>query len=160
MARDKRSRWQPQGHLLLIPGSMPGRRRPGWTGARLDLPADLEDQAVAAFWEAGCLGVQSSAAARRPGRPRVLLEAWYPGRSSLDTLGRRLRKSLLAAGVPATARLRLRRVPEKSWVKVWRASLNPLPIGRRFLALPESVAAPLRTRRIVIRVPFGQAFGT
>jgi ribosomal protein L11 methyltransferase len=35
-----------------------------------------------------------------------------------------------------------------------------MPIGRRLLALPESIAAPARTRRIVIRVPFGQAFGT
>lgn len=139
---------------------MSGKRRPGWIGARLDLPADLEDQAVAALWESGCLGAQSVAAMRRAGRPRVVLMAWYPGRASLATLGRQLSRSLAAAGVPTTARPRLRRVAERSWVRTWRASLRPMPIGRRLLALPESIAAPARTRRIVIRVPFGQAFGT
>jgi ribosomal protein L11 methyltransferase len=35
-----------------------------------------------------------------------------------------------------------------------------MPIGRRILVLPESLPVPARTRRIVIHVPIGQAFGT
>jgi ribosomal protein L11 methyltransferase len=120
----------------------------------------MEDLAVAAFWESGCLGVQTRAAARQTVRPRVFLEAWYPGRTSVDVLARRLRKSLRAAGVPSSVRPRLRRQRERSWVRAWRANLKPIPTGRRILVLPESVAAPPRTRRLVIRVPIGQAFGT
>jgi len=104
--------------------------------------------------------VQVSAAARRPGRPRILLEAWYPGRTSLESLGRRLRRSLRVAGVPDGPRLRLRSVRDGRWVEAWQATLKPMPIGRRILALPEHLEPPRRTRRIVVRVPLGQAFGT
>jgi ribosomal protein L11 methyltransferase len=45
-------------------------------------------------------------------------------------------------------------------VEAWQATLKPMPIGRRLLALPESLEPPARTRRIVVRVPLGQAFGT
>jgi ribosomal protein L11 methyltransferase len=35
-----------------------------------------------------------------------------------------------------------------------------MPIGRRILAVPEGCARPKPGRRIVLKIPFGQAFGT
>jgi ribosomal protein L11 methyltransferase len=136
----------------------------------LDLPARLEDQAIAGFWEAGCLGVQGCApggratgwrsADARAGPPRVTLEAWFPGRTGTEAIRRRVGAGLAAAGIRPAPRSRLRRVADGRWVAAWQKSLRPMPIGRRLLALPEGCRGPAPGRRIVIRIPFGQAFGT
>jgi ribosomal protein L11 methyltransferase len=100
------------------------------------------------------------AASRRIGHPRIVLEAWFPGRSPTEPLRRRLQRALAAAAVPPTCRPRLRRMADGRWVEAWQKSLRPMRIGRRFLAVPESCAVPRSTGRIAIRIPFGQAFGT
>jgi ribosomal protein L11 methyltransferase len=131
----------------------------------LDLPARLEDQAIAGFWEAGCLGVEGRApsaggrAGAAAGR-RVALEAWFPGRAGAATIRRRVAAGLAGAGVDPVPRPRLRRVADGRWVAAWQKTLRPMPIGRRILALPEGCRGPVSGRRIVIRIPFGQAFGT
>lgn len=125
-----------------------------------DLPARLEDQALAAFWEAGCLGVQGGAAAGRAREPLVALEGWFPGQAGESAIRRRVAAGLAAAGVSPAPRPRLRRVADGRWVAAWQRSLRPMPIGRRLLALPEGCRPPAATRRIVLRIPFGQAFGT
>ena len=135
-------------------------RGTSWIGATLLLPSRLEEQVLAAFWEAGCLGVQVHAAAQRVGHPRVALEAWFPGRISRRALEGRLRRSWRAVGLPRAARPCLARVPDGRWVEAWQSSLKPMRIGRTILALPEGCPPPRATDRIVIRIPFGQAFGT
>lgn len=45
-------------------------------------------------------------------------------------------------------------------MEAWQKSVQPMPIGRRTLALPEGRRTPRNERRLVIRIPFGQAFGT
>ncbi len=135
-------------------------RAVSWIGAALDLPAALEDQAVAAFWESGCLGIQMRAASRRIGHPRIVLEAWFPGRSSQEPLRRRLQRALIAAAVPPTCRPRLRRMADGHWVESWQKTLRPMRIGRRILVVPESCATKRSGERIAIQIPFGQAFGT
>ena len=128
-------------------------------------PAALEEGLVAAFWEAGCLGVEARSAARR-GRRRgpgpMRLEAWFAGTHRGGALRDRLRRRLAAAGLEpgALARVDLRRVPDGRWVEAWQKTLKPMPIGRRLLALPEDCPAPSSGGRIAIRIPFGQAFGT
>jgi ribosomal protein L11 methyltransferase len=136
------------------------RRGRGWIAATLDLPAAAEDEAVAAFWDAGCLGAQARAAARRAGHPRVRLEAWFSGRSSLDAVRRRVQTCLARAGLQPAPCPRCRRVPDRHWVEVWQRTLRPMRIGRRILAVPEGCRAPARTGRLVLTIPFGQAFGT
>jgi len=127
-----------QGHLLL--------NRSGWIAITVDLPAHLEDQAIAAFWEAGCLGVEGRAAPRRPHETRAALEAWFPGRAAAAAVGRRVIASLAAAGVPVLPRPRVRRVADGRWVEAWQKTLKPMPIGRRLLALPEGAdRRPART---------------
>jgi ribosomal protein L11 methyltransferase len=131
----------------------------------VESPADVEETAVAAFWEAGCLGVESKSAARRrrrrgPGPMR--LEAWFPGTARGAALRVQLRGRLAAAGLPPPAlrRLDLRRVADGRWVETWQKTLTPMAIGRRLLAIPEDCPAPPLRGRFAIRIPFGQAFGT
>jgi ribosomal protein L11 methyltransferase len=55
---------------------------------------------------------------------------------------------------------RPRRIADRRWVEEWQRTLRPMPIGRRLLALPEGVSPTAEEDRIVLKIPFGQAFGT
>ena len=151
-----------------IPRSLSGtaRRRHGRTAparfhrARLLLIPEREEAAVAAFWEAGCLGVEALSAARRRGAPRLMLQAYFPGKAARGTVARRLGAALRAAGLGDLAVPVIRPIAARPWVETWQRSLRPMPIGRTFLVVPEGCRAPRRPGRRVIRVRFGQAFGT
>jgi ribosomal protein L11 methyltransferase len=124
------------------------------------VPPDLEESSVAAFWEAGCLGVEVLPATRTRRLPRVSLQGYFPGRLSAGPLMRRLSAALRRAGVEPPGPARLGAVKAENWVERWQKTLRPMRVGRRFLVLPEG-AAPIEARpRIPIRVRFGQAFGT
>ncbi len=121
------------------------------------VPPALEDQAVAALWVGGCLGVQIVASGRVP---RLTLDAYYPRQTGAKDLETRLRLSFRGAGLSARPRPRLREVPHGGWVEKWQRSLRPMAIGG-FLVVPEGRRPPARRRgRHVLRVRFGQAFGT
>ena len=135
----------------------PPRQR--FLSLRLRLSPDLEDAAVVALHEAGCLGVQTSPAAAG-GRPtRVLLTGWFAGGEAIRPLRARLKRCLRAADVRVgpIPRLVVRR--EGGWVEAWQRSLRPMKIGRSILVVPEGCRASARGRA-VIRMRFGQAFGT
>jgi len=121
------------------------------------VPPALEEQAVAALWESGCLGVQIVASG---GVPRLTLDAYFPGRAGAKRLGVRLRIGLRSAGLAAAGRFRLRSVSPGRWVERWQRTLRPMVIGT-FLVVPEGCGVPARTRGgHTLRVRFGQAFGT
>src|SRR5256885_1415948 len=90
-----------QGHLLLNP---PAATRSGFLRASLVVPPALEDQAVAALWDSGCLGIQSVASGRAR---RLTLHAYYPGRAGARRVGGRLRLALQVPGLAAIGRVRL-----------------------------------------------------
>jgi ribosomal protein L11 methyltransferase len=139
----------------------PSRRVPArFYRASLRLPADREEAAVAAFWEAGCLGVEVLSTSRQRGAPRLTLRAYFPGKSARRTLERRLRGALAAAGLADRRPPALRAIAPSPWVAKWQKSLRPMAIGRTFLVVPEGCRVPRRPRRRVVRVRFGQAFGT
>jgi ribosomal protein L11 methyltransferase len=126
-------------------------------GACLRLAPVLEETAVAAFWEAGCLGVEVESSALRRSQPRVTLRAYFPGLPARARLQGRVARALSAAGIAPPP---LRVVPARRWVEIWQRSLRPMPVGRSFLVVPQGCrGVPARGRR-VIRVRFGQAFGT
>ena len=138
-----------------------------WWEVRLRVPASLEEEAVAALWDAGCLGVESRGRRRAddpdaPGRSRrrVSLAAYYPASLAPRALAAATGRALRAAGVALVTSSRPRRIADRHWVERWQRSLRPMPIGRRFLAVPEGCAAPEATRRLALHIPFGQAFGT
>ncbi|HEU4401202.1 MAG TPA: 50S ribosomal protein L11 methyltransferase, partial [Candidatus Polarisedimenticolia bacterium] len=126
---------------------------------------EREDSVVAAFWEAGCLGVQVLSTARSRHDPRLTLCAYFPGRSGRRRLESRLARAFGAApegeiDLGRARHPRLVPVRERRWVEIWQRSLRPMAIGRRFLVVPEGCRAPAARGRIVLRVLFGQAFGT
>lgn len=139
----------------------------------LEVPARLEETIVAALWEEGCLGVETRGmppprqsretwsnegppATKRAGVP---LAVYFPGTLKTGEPSGRVRRALAAAGL-GPARARARRIADRRWVEEWQKTLRPMPIGRRLLALPEGLEPPPGNGRIVLRIPFGQAFGT
>jgi ribosomal protein L11 methyltransferase len=117
----------------------------------------LEDLAVAALWGGGCLGVRVLTSGEPP---RLTLDAYYPSAAGVRRLRTRLRHALRLAGLSGRAALRLGTARDGRWVEKWQRSLRPMSIGR-FLVLPQGCRAPERRRmRLVLRVRFGQAFGT
>jgi len=112
---------------------------------------------VAALWDSGCLGVQVVASGRAQ---RLTLNAYYPGQAGAKRLGGRLGTALRRAGVGEQARPRLSAVRAGHWVERWQRTLRPMTIGR-FLIVPEGCRSVAAGRgRTLIRVRFGQAFGT
>jgi ribosomal protein L11 methyltransferase len=136
------------------------KRDAGWIAVTVRVPASLEDAVVTAFAFEGCLGVETRSTALTRDDPRATIVVWFPGRRALKTVSRLAADRLAAAGVPPAITPRVERVADGRWVESWQKSLRPMPIGRRILALPEGCATPPGTKRIVIRIPFGQAFGT
>jgi ribosomal protein L11 methyltransferase len=132
----------------------------GWIAVTVRVPARQEEAVVTAFAFEGCLGVETRSTALRRDDPRATIVVWFSGRRALRTVTRLAASRLAAAGVSSAVRARVSRVADGRWVESWQKSLRPMPIGRRILALPEGCAPPPSTRRIVIHVPFGQAFGT
>jgi ribosomal protein L11 methyltransferase len=145
-----------------------------WWEVPLEIPARLEEPVIAALWDEGCLGVETRAVAPPPSgsdptadgpprfslrRGRLPLAVFFSGTLRPHDVGARLRRALRTAGVGHGAG-RPRRIADRRWVEAWQKTLRPMPIGRRLLALPEGLAVPKRSRRIVLRIPFGQAFGT
>ena len=139
-----------------------------WWEVRLRVAARFEEEAVAALWNTRCLGVESRRRLRsedpegpaQQGRGRVTLFAFYPASRAPRPLAQGVRRALSEAAIPGAAASRPRRVADQRWVERWQHSLRAMPIGRRFLALPEGCPAPGAGRRIPLRIPFGQAFGT
>jgi ribosomal protein L11 methyltransferase len=153
-----------------------------WWEVPLAVPARLEEPVIAALWEEGCLGVETRAVAPPPSgkdptangvprfplrRGRLPLAAYFAGTLGPNDIRARLRRALRSAGRAAGRRAdqrmragRPRRIADRRWVEAWQKTLRPMPIGRRLLALPEGLAVPKRSRRIILRIPFGQAFGT
>jgi ribosomal protein L11 methyltransferase len=139
---------------------MRGSRRADYYEARLDVPAHLEEPSVAAFWEAGCLGVEVVSAARTRRRPRIAMQAYFSGHLSRPSLQRRIAAALRRAGLDLPGPPDLHAVPAGDWVEQWQRTLKPMRVGRRFLIIPEGVRAPALRGRLPIHVRFGQAFGT
>lgn len=139
---------------------MRGSRRADYYEARLDVPAHLEEPSVAAFWEAGCLGVEVVSVARTRLEPRIAMQAYFSGHLSRATLQRRIAGALRRAGLNLPRLPRLHAVPGGDWVEQWQRTLKPMRVGRRFLIVPEGARAPALRGRLPIHVRFGQAFGT
>jgi len=75
-------------------------------------------------------------------------------------VGGRLRLALQVPGLAAIERVRLTAVRPGRWVETWQRTLKPMAIGN-FLVVPEGCDLPARgLGRHVLRVRFGQAFGT
>jgi ribosomal protein L11 methyltransferase len=112
------------------------------------------------LWDSGCLGVEVRPLGGRGPRARVRLDAYYAGGVSQRAVAGRLAAALRAVGLGKRSAPRLREVADRRWAERWQKTLRPMAIGRRFLVVPEGCAAPAAGGRHVLKVRFGQAFGT
>ncbi len=120
------------------------------------IPPALEETAVAALWDGGCLGVQVLATGRAR---RLTLDAYFSGQADRRRLTARLWLALRRSGIGGGIPFRLSAAPARRWVERWQRSLRPMAIGP-FLVVPEGCLAPAPAGRHILNVRFGQAFGT
>jgi ribosomal protein L11 methyltransferase len=126
-----------------------------WIALRLEIPAELEDE-LAAEIGAPSLGVEVVPCG--PGRSRlcVYLPAGLDPSERLDAAEELLRGRGLD---PAACLLAVEPVEDGHWVERYQASLRPLPLGERFVAVPDGRVGPEGEREPIRLVP-GRAFGT
>jgi ribosomal protein L11 methyltransferase len=116
---------------------------------RIDLPEAALEQAAAALWELGTLGLEEQPCPRT-GRTTVL--AYFPATSGL---GARLRGALRPVGGGAPRSVP---VPEVDWLARFREGVQPLRAGP-FRIVP-AWAVPPRPGPLTLVVDPGRAFGT
>jgi ribosomal protein L11 methyltransferase len=115
------------------------------------LPPDREDMFLADLWEAGTLGVQSSAG---PGG-QVRLEAWFAAGSEA-----------VPPGPSPGSGIELEReedVPETDWFAPYRERAQPFPVASSLFVDPREPDDPvveLPAGRRLLRLPARSAFGT
>ena len=56
--------------------------------------------------------------------------------------------------------LRLENVPEEDWENSWKASYRPLPVGEKFLIVPQWMTVDDTQGRLPVRLELGLTFGT
>jgi len=111
------------------------------------LPPDLEESAIALFWMAGTLGVQSTTGPDG----RVRLEAWFPLEAEPSEM------------LPGVELEREETVPDADWFATWRERARPFPVGRTLYLdprEPEDAPAEVPEGRRLLRLPARAAFGT
>ena len=107
------------------------------------IAADREDELLAGLWRAGTIGVECRPAAGGELCVEAFFESAPPELEGFEAV---------ESGA----------VPPRDWLAAWRASAQPIAVGRRFLLDPRESdqAAPDRGGRILLRVPARAAFGT
>ncbi|MGH9457186.1 MAG: 50S ribosomal protein L11 methyltransferase [Thermoanaerobaculia bacterium] len=115
-----------------------------WPDAR----RDLDDVVEGILFLTTSLGSQIS---ERPGE--TVVSCWFASPED-----RRVARGMLADvdGLTLTDEDR----EETDWLEVYRQSLEPLPIGERFLVAPDAALIPSDSERLPIVVPQERAFGT
>ena len=126
-----------------------------WWALRLDIPAALEDALVGALagWARG-FEVRPGAGAR------CGLDVYLRSQQSGERARSIAWQVLQEAGVdPAGCACTLDPVEDGRWVERYQASLQPVPIGRRFTVHPAGRIGVDDGREPLLLVP-GRAFGT
>jgi len=127
----------------------------GWRVLRLRVPCALDDE-IAAVLGSGSLGVEVAAAGPGMSEVRVYLAT----ASEADLWRERAGDVLFAHGLsPERAGVAVDRVEDGRWVERWQASLAPIPLGARFVVVPNRTAGAYESREAILLVP-GMAFGT
>ncbi|MBZ5640644.1 MAG: 50S ribosomal protein L11 methyltransferase [Acidobacteriia bacterium] len=131
------------------------RHETPWIAIVLEAPSGLEEE-LAADLGASSLGVEAAPA----GSGTVRLRIYLPGAQDPGPVLGRTARALRAHGVdPSNCELGVEGVEDGRWVERYQASLRPLPLGDRFVVIPNGIASPGIGRDPILLVP-GRAFGT
>jgi ribosomal protein L11 methyltransferase len=126
-----------------------------WRVLTVLVPAALEDD-VAAVLGGGSLGVEIASA----GAGASALRVYLGPADDADAWKRRAAEVLEAHGLPVEdGALTVSPVPDGRWVERWQKSLAPIPLGERFVVLPNGPDPRAGSREAIVLIP-GMAFGT
>jgi len=126
----------------------------------LQLPFELEDEVVAALWEAGTLGVQID----EEGREALFMTAYFEDEAGVpvkEIIG----SGLVARGVQVSS---VESMEDRDWLARYRERTRPVAVGSRLEVDPrepdmmsegETSTAP-GSGRFKLRIPARTAFGT
>jgi ribosomal protein L11 methyltransferase len=126
-----------------------------WYVLRLVVPEAVDDEIAAVLGE-GSLGVEVAHAGAGESEVRVYLDSASAAASWSERAARVLEAHGLATG---PARVSAAPVPDGRWVERWQATLAPIPLGERFVVVPDGRATN-GSGRVPIRLVPGMAFGT
>jgi len=122
---------------------------------RIEAPAALEDELIAELWALGCEGSWTESAS---GSERIRLHAYFPASepsAAEELAGRWPGRCVEVSAAEA--------VPDRDWLAEYRARVEPIEVGRRFVVdprEPEEWTSPGRADgRWLLRLPARTAFG-
>jgi ribosomal protein L11 methyltransferase len=155
-----------------------------WVQIEVRVPVAAQEAVTAWFLDRGATGVQEDYPGLYPEdgpvisgdpaewvpeapantHPEVLLVAWLPLPAQPEREAEALHTYLVALDevVPGAAQSPIDafELPAQDWNAEWKASWQPLPVGRRLLVCPSWLQPPLAPGRIVLGLDPGMAFGT
>lgn len=136
-----------------------------WLRVAVSVPTEAVEAVSYFLVELGSSGIAEGE--RKPDTPppaRTIVQGFFPADRDSEALLASLTHYLrhLATEYPALTTC----VPEceiitsASWQEHWKTHFPPLPVGQRLLILPPWEVRPVQSRRAVIEVNPGMAFGT
>ena len=136
-----------------------------WLRVALDVPTEAVEAVSYFLVELGSSGIAEGE--RKPDTPppaRTIVQGFFPADRDSEALLASLTDYLqrIATEYPALTTC----VPEceiiasASWQEHWKTHFPPLPVGQGLLILPPWEVRPVQSRRAVIEVNPGMAFGT
>ena len=128
-----------------------------WAEISIPAPAESAEAVTAHLLEMGCRGVSET------GTNPVILTGYLPTvegiQSKLETLKERL-SEFPTHGLPRAGEITIRCVEEADWANEWKKHFKPIEIGDRLVVKPSWETYHGDTRRLVIELDPGMAFGT
>jgi ribosomal protein L11 methyltransferase len=132
-----------------------------WSAVRIEVAADSADEVAGRLaFGVRTLGVEL----RESGSDRVavlLYVATHAAAAAAATRARGILRELPGEEVDAPGRVQVLEVSDGRWVERYQDALGPLPIGDRFVVIPDAGAPPaIASGRVSIVMVPGRAFGT
>lgn len=127
----------------------------GWSALDLELPGQLEGEALATLGSA-CLGAEYRPSGRGKGRLVAYFSTAREASAAAVSVAALLRGEGFEDLLP---RIGITHVEDRRWAERYQAGLRPFRVGRRFLIDPSATGVD-PGKRVAIRLVPGGAFGT
>lgn len=124
-----------------------------WLALDVTIEPDAQEAVEYALMEAGAAGTQYES-------PVVI--AYFNFEPQRELVREKLFEALTIYNLPSSSvrDMSLREVENADWLENWKASWQPIEIGKRLIVAPPWSEIPASQDRVVIRIEPGMAFGT
>jgi ribosomal protein L11 methyltransferase len=133
------------------------RRGKSWWVIRVTLEPAAEEPISTVLWNAGTVGISSSAV-----NDKVVLAAYFAEPPDLKQLRAEIEAFLTALRIPRPHLIAIDEEPlvEEDWLQKWKEGYHPLLVGERFIIAPSWEKPTDTGSRTLIEIDPGMAFGT